>query len=140
VDDNQVTLTNLVMPQLEADRNTPPEHGEVSPQATVSEIEQTIERVGARYVDDLRMLSAEFGRFYDAKLVAKDEQIADLQLRLEQAERERDTLAGRLQELKHTGERYVTDLRALSAELSRRVEDAERERTALEPRLQVGGS
>ncbi len=140
MDDDQVTLTNLVMPRLEADENAPAARGELPPQAAWGEIEQTIERVGARYVDDLRMLSAEFGRFYDAQLAAKDEQIADLQLRLEQAERERDTLAGRLQELKHTGERYVMDLRALSAELSRRVEDAERERTALEPRLQVGGS
>ena len=120
----------------------------------VSEIEQAIERIGARYVADLRALSEEFGRFYNAQLTAKDEQIAELsrfhdaQLaardeqivelsrRLETAERERDALEARLHKLTDTGARYVSDLRALSEELSRRLAAAERDREVLEARVQ----
>ncbi|MDP9371612.1 MAG: hypothetical protein M3Q65_03980 [Chloroflexota bacterium] len=138
MDDDQVTLTNLVVPQMEPHDRV--DRTQVPPQATLGEIEQTIERIGARYVDDLRMLSAEFGRFYDTQLAAKDGQIADLQRRLETAERERDTLADRLQEVRQTGDRYVADLRALSEELQRRAEHADRERHALETDGRVGGS
>ncbi len=113
---------------------------QVPEQAALGEIEQTMDRISARYVDDLRTLSAAFSRLYDAQLAAKDGQIADLQRRLEAAERERDTLADRLQEVRQTGDRYVTDLRALSEELQRRAEHADRERHALETDGRVGGS
>ncbi len=138
MDDDQGTLTNLVVPQM--GRHDRVERTPVPPQVTVGEIEQTIERIGARYVADLRMLGAELGRFYDTQLAAKDGQIADLQRRLEAAERERDTLAERRQDIRQPGDRYVADLRALSEELQRRAERAERERHALKADRQAGGS
>jgi hypothetical protein len=102
--------------------------------AAADAIEQTIEQVGARYIEDLRMLSKEFERFYEAQLAAKDARIAELSRLVKAADRERDTLEQRLRDLQRSGERYITDLRALSQELSRRLEVGEDEDTALEER------
>ena len=129
----------------------------VAQQAAVAgDIEQAIERIGARYVADLRALSEEFGRFYNAQLTAKDEQIAELsrfhdtQLaardeqvaelsrRLEVAERDRSSLEARLRKVTDTGAQYVSDLRTLSEELNRRLEAAARDREDLDARVQQG--
>lgn len=133
-----------------ADLGTPglePGQGETRRPATAmtSEIEQVIERIGARYVADLRALSDEFNRFYSAELDAKnrqiveinqahraqlaarDEQIAELVQRVKAAEDGRDVLEARARQFTHASTRYVADLRALSEDLGRRVEAAERQ-------------
>lgn len=107
------------LPQVE------PDSSEVHQQVTLAEIEQVIDRIGTRYIADLRTLSEEFGRFYEAQLTAKDEQIAELSQRLELAERERDKLEAQLQELKHTSARYIANLRALSEELTQHIDSTE---------------
>src|SRR5215217_6751406 len=87
-------------------------------QTTSTEIEQAIERIGARYITDLRTLSEEFGRFYAAQLGAKDKQIAELRDRLASVERERDMLAAQTSELKRSSTKYIANLQALSQEIS----------------------
>ena len=94
----------------------------------LAEIEQAIERIGARYVADLRALSEEFSRFYSAQLAAKDESIAELSRRVETAERERDALAARIRQLQDISAKYVADLRAVIGEPGRHMEAPERER------------
>jgi chromosome segregation ATPase len=110
------------------------------------EIDQLIEQIGARYIADLQALSEQFGRFYAAQLAVKDQQLAELQQRLEMAERERatqhaqltelqqrletaererDTHAAQMRELKRAGARYIADLRALSDQLSEHVDLSE---------------
>jgi len=70
---------------------------------TPTQIEQAIERTGQKYVTDMAALydriSAELGQVYegqiaakDQALAAKDETIAELRRRAEQAEAERDRL------------------------------------------------
>jgi len=118
------TMDNEPPPQSKLDSVEARQHG------MPSEIEQLIERIGARYIDDLRTLSEQFGRFYDAQLTAKDEQIADLSQRLEVAERQRDTLEAQHQELKRTSASYVANLRTMSEELSRHLEYTEDEHDA----------
>jgi chromosome segregation ATPase len=120
-----------------------------------SAIYQLIEQIGTRYIADLQALSQQFGRFYDAQLAAKDqqlielqqrlltaerehasqeEQIAKLQQRLEIVERERDTNVVHISELKRTSARYIAHLRALSDQLSKQVDLSE----AAEQSLEVG--
>ena len=110
------------------------------------EIDQLIEQIGTRYIADLQALSEQFGRLYDAQVAVKDQQLADLQQRLETAERERDTRgdllaelqprldtaererdthAAQIRELKRASARYIADLRALSDQLSEQVELSE---------------
>jgi len=101
------------LPRLE------PDSSQAHQQVTLGRIEQVIDRIGARYIADLRMLSEESSRFYEAQLIAKDKQIAELSRRLEVAERERDALEAQKRELKRTSTKYIVDLRALSEELSR---------------------
>jgi len=96
------------------------------------EIEQLIEEIGGRYIADLQALSEEFSRFYGAQLALKDDQIAKLQQRLETAERERDTNAAQMRELKRASARYVADLRALSDQLSQHVDLSETADQAVE--------
>ncbi len=91
----------------------------------LAEIEQIIDRIGTRYIDDLRTLSDEFGRLYEAQLTAKDQQIAELSQRLEVAEREHAELEAELHELKRISARYIDNLRGLSNELSRYMDRAE---------------
>src|SRR5947207_15152561 len=86
---------------------------EMDDSASADEIEQLIERIGARYIADLRVLSEEFGRFYDAQLAEKDVRIAELSRHVEVAEHERDALERRIYDLQRSGERYIADLRAL---------------------------
>jgi len=120
----------------------PPQSEQDSPEARQqgmpSEIEQLIERIGARYINDLRTLSEKFNGFYDAQLTAKDEQIADLSRRLEAAERERDALEAQLQDLKHTSASYIANLQAMSEELSRHLEYSEGEGDAVKAPNQGG--
>jgi chromosome segregation ATPase len=119
------------------------------------EIEQLIEQIGARYIADLRALSEQFSRFYDAQLAVKNRQLAELrerletaererdrgnellaklQQRLETAERERETNAAQMRELKRASARYIADLRALSEQLSQQVDLSE----AADQALQAG--
>ncbi len=102
-----------------------PGSSEAHQQVTLVEIEQLIDRIGARYIADLRTLSEEFGRFYEAQLTAKDEQIAELSQRLETAERERAELEAQIHDLKRTSARYIANLRALSEELSQHIDSTE---------------
>jgi membrane protease YdiL (CAAX protease family) len=78
-----------------------------------AEIEQAMERLGAQRIADLRGLSEELGRFYQAQLSKKNEQIAALRQSVEGAERERDASDAQLQELKHICSGYISDLQAL---------------------------
>jgi hypothetical protein len=115
---------------------------DASQNAAPIEIDQLIEQIGARYIADLQALSEQFGRFYNAQLVVKEQQIAELQQRLltvererasqdeqlielqqrlEITERERDTSAAQMRDLKRTSARYIADLRALSDQLSEQV-------------------
>ena len=101
-----------------------------SDETSLAGLERVIERVGARYIADLRELSDEFSRFYEAQLQAKDEQIADLIQRVEAAERAKDDMAARIDELRHARSRQVAEMRALSEELIRRITEAERDHHA----------
>jgi hypothetical protein len=102
---------------------------EAHQQNTPPQIEQVIERIGERYITDLRMLSEEFHRFYTAQLTAKDEQIAELSQRVEATERERDALEARLHELRRASERYLADLHTLSGEFGRHEGDRDASET-----------
>ena len=101
-----------------------PQH-EANDVAAPADIKRTLERIGARYLADLRTLSDEFSQFYGAQLGAKDEQIAELTRRLEAAEEERDSAEARAQELKDASARYVAQLRTVYEELSRQLEVAD---------------
>ncbi len=85
------------------------------------EIEQLLDRIGARRLADLRELCDAFGRVYAAELAAKDEQIAELQRRADTAAREREALAARVQDLERVNTRQAAELRALSAEVAERL-------------------
>jgi len=100
-------------------------------QVISADVEQVIEGLGIRYMADLRMLSEKLNRLHTAQLTAKDEQIAQLNRRVEAAERERDTLAVRLRERARIDARYISDLRALNGKFSWPMEAAEREHDAL---------
>jgi chromosome segregation ATPase len=106
------------------------EPDDVSHETKLAALERLIERVGARYIADLRELSEEFSRFYEAQLEAKDGQIAELARRAEAAERAKNDVAARLDELRHARSRQVAELRALSEELVRRVAETEHEHHA----------
>jgi len=109
-------------PQLDQDEQS---HG-----TSLAALERVIERVGARYIADLRELSEEFSRFYEAQLQAKDEQIAELVQRARDAERAKDEAAARLDELRDARARQVAEVRALSEELIRRITEAEHDHQA----------
>src|SRR5215216_997256 len=94
-----------------------PDPNEGHQQVVATQIEQLIERIGERYIADLRTLSEEIARFYEARLIAKDEQIAELSRRVEAAERERNALEARIHDLKLASERYIADVQALGEEL-----------------------
>lgn len=101
--------------QLSAEMISSKAPAHVSP----TDIEQTIERIGAQYIADLRTLSDEFVRFYNMQLAEKDAQIKDLGQRLEAATQERDKLREEIDELRRTSAEYVNELRVLSENLSR---------------------
>ena len=113
--------------------------GQADQHVTLTEIEQVIEKIGANYIADLRMLSTEFERFYDAELTAKDAQITELSQRLEDVERERDAFEARIRELKHAGERYISHLHSLTEELGGDTDPTAGEPDALEVRERGGG-
>lgn len=96
---------------------------EAPSQMTSADIEQAIERIGARYIADLRTLSNQFSRFYHAQLAAKDQQIAELRQRLESVGRERALLEAQVHDLKQIGAKYIADMHVLSEELSRHIEN-----------------
>jgi hypothetical protein len=96
---------------------------ETPQQVTLVEIEQRLERIGARYVADLRELSEAFARFYAAQLAAKDEQIAELNRGLAAARARVD----QLQQAQHEHDTLATNMRE--------VEDIKHERDALAARL-----
>jgi chromosome segregation ATPase len=133
--------------QLERNRSQEQQH------TPLTEIEQIIQQIGARYIADLRILSEAFHQFYGDQLTAKDEHITELNQRLEMAERDRkaqehhiaepssklevverdrDALEARILELKDASERYISHLRALSEELGTHVAPAEDEPKALD--------
>jgi hypothetical protein len=101
-----------------------------SEQEAPAEIEQVIEQIGTRYIADLRTLNECFIRFYEARLVAKDEELAELRRRIEAIESERDAREAELRDLRRVSARYIADLRTLGEELSRRVELNESEDTS----------
>lgn len=119
---------------------------DVSQSESPIEIDQLIEQIGTRYIADLQALSEQFGRFYDAQLAVKaqqivelqerlltaererdrgDQQIAQLQQRLETAERERDNNTAQMRELRRASAGYAADLRALSDQLTQQVDLSE---------------
>jgi len=95
---------------------SPADPSEMHQDVAATQIEQLIEHIGAGYITDLRTLSEEIGRFYEARLIAKDEQIAELSRRVEATERERKALEARIHDLKSASERYLANLRALHEE------------------------
>jgi hypothetical protein len=107
-------------------------------QVTPAEIEQIIERIGTKYITDLRMLSEGFRQFYEAQLAEKDEQIAELARRVEVAERERDAFDARMRELRSTSEQYIATLQALSEGLDRQKKLTEDERNAADAHAREG--
>jgi hypothetical protein len=106
--------------------------GEADEQGAPAKLDQVLEQIGARYIADLRALSEEFDRHYATQLAAKDQQIAELQRRLETAERTRDAREAQIRELKRASARYIADLRAMSEDLSRHVDLSEAEDNAFE--------
>ncbi|MDP9375479.1 MAG: hypothetical protein M3Q65_24145 [Chloroflexota bacterium] len=71
---------------------------------TPAEVERVVERTGAKYVADMRVLFEQVGQLYEAQLAtqaaalaAKDETIAELRRRAGVAEVERDELRARLE-------------------------------------------
>ncbi len=102
-----------------------PDASAVPQQVTLAEIEQIIEHIGARYITDLRMLSEEVRRYYEAQLTAKDEQIENLRQRLEAGERERAKLEAHMSDLK----RYLAHMQTLSEELSQHLDSSHGEWT-----------
>jgi chromosome segregation ATPase len=117
MDDADATRAGVDLPQ-ETTAN--------APESMLGDVEQLIEQIGTRYIDDLRMLSAQFKRLYEAQLAAKDERIAVLQSQLRSMEQERAVLEERLEELQQTGKQYVANLHALSDDLRRHIESTAR--------------
>ncbi len=113
---------------------SPADPSEVHQDVAATQIEQLIEHIGARYIADLRTLSEEIGRFYEARLIAKDEQIAELSRRVEATEREREALEARIHDLKSAHERFLANLRALPEELGRRIEGADHDHDTIPAR------
>jgi uncharacterized coiled-coil DUF342 family protein len=88
----------------------------VSSNVSPADIEQTIERIGSQYISDLRTLSDEFVRFYNAQLAEKDAQIKDISRHSESMQQERDKLREQIDELRRASIHYVNELRAVSEE------------------------
>jgi membrane protease YdiL (CAAX protease family) len=82
-------------------------------------IEQVIEQIGERHIADLRLLSERLQQLYAGRLSAKNEHIAELSLRVEIVEHERDDLEARMHGLHWASERHIADLQVLSENLSR---------------------
>lgn len=105
-------------------------------------VEDAIERIGARYVADLRELSLSFNRFYETQLDAKEQQIGFALAERDAAQRERDELSRSLQaaEAAREGqEAQIVELRAQltlaedrAGQLSERDQELEYLRQALE--------
>ena len=93
-------------------------------EATPDNIKRSLERIGARYLADLRTLSEEFNEFYGAQLTAKDERIAELTRRLEAAERAQQQSEARNRELEATVERHIATLRGVYEGVSQSLQDA----------------
>ena len=100
---------------------------EASREQQMAEIELLIEQIGARYVADLRELSQAFGRFYETRLDAKEDQLATMTRRAEAAERTCATLEVQLTDLRQARAHQAAELRALSEDLIRRAAEAERD-------------
>ncbi|HET8626941.1 MAG TPA: hypothetical protein VFL91_05960 [Thermomicrobiales bacterium] len=130
----EVALAEAAPPDAyEAPDAVPPPPGP-APVMTLTEIEQTIERIGARYIADLRALSAEFSEFYAAQLAAKDEQIADLTRRVETATRANDELAAQSIELQRAHDVLVAQLdeaQAAHDDLAARLDEVRQDRDDL---------
>ncbi len=76
---------------------------EAAYRVTPAEVERVVERTGAKYVADMRVLFDQVGQLYEAQLAtqaaaltAKDETIAEVRRRAAVAEAERDELRARL--------------------------------------------
>ena len=65
-----------------------PDTASVHPPRMPAELEQLIERIGARYIADVQLLSDAFHRFYAAQLTQQEQQIRVLSQRLEIIERQ----------------------------------------------------
>jgi hypothetical protein len=103
---------------------------EAAPEVTLTNVEEAIAQVGARYVTDLRDLAEWFGRYYSEQLVAKDEKIAGLAQRLELVEREGEELQAEIQRLKQTKAQYVNELRSITQGLNERLAEIENDSEA----------
>ncbi|HEX5504732.1 MAG TPA: hypothetical protein VFW96_19095 [Thermomicrobiales bacterium] len=105
---------------------------------TLTDLEQTIERIGARYIADLRALSGEFSEFYAAQLAAKEDQIADLGLRADSAARANDALAAQSVELQRAQDVLLAQLdeaQAARDDLAIRLDEVRRDRDDLAAQL-----
>ena len=72
---------------------------------TPAEVEQAIERTGAKYVADMQTMFDRVGALYEGQLAAQRETIAELRRRAEAAEVERETLR---RELAHAQQSQVS--------------------------------
>lgn len=105
---------------------------------TLTELEQTIERIGSRYIADLRALSGEFSEFYAAQLAAKDDQIAGLTRRVESATRANDDLAAQSVELQRAQDVLLAQLdetQAARDDLAIRLDEVRQDRDDLAAQL-----
>jgi chromosome segregation ATPase len=130
----EVALADADPPDTYEAPEAAPPPGKPAPAMTLTEIEQTIERIGARYIADLRALSAEFSEFYAAQLAAKDEQIAALTRRAEAATRANDELAAQAAELQRAHDVLVAQLdeaQAAHDDLSARLDEIREDRDDL---------
>ncbi len=99
---------------------TPAPDGALRPVAS-DELEQLLDRIGARHLTDLRELCDAFERVYAAELAAQDRQLAASRRGAEAVARERDTLAARVHDLERANTQQAAELRALSAEVAGRL-------------------
>lgn len=122
-------------PEFSLASSQPFQPGEALVVSSPGEIERLIEDTGARYVTDLHALTAELGRSYAAQLAARDDQLAALTRRADDAEQARaalreelddtrsarDHLAARLAESRHAEERLAAQLADLRREYGQQI-------------------
>ncbi|HEX5506073.1 MAG TPA: hypothetical protein VFW96_25875 [Thermomicrobiales bacterium] len=111
-------------PELSLAPPHPFQPGEALVVSTPGEVERLIEDTGARYVADLRVLTAELGRFYAAQLAVRDDQLAALTRRADDAEQARAALREELD-----------DTRSARDHLAARLDESEREGARLAAQL-----
>jgi excisionase family DNA binding protein len=110
-------------------------------QVTPAEVEQAIERTGARYVADFAALydriSAEVGRLYEGQLAAKDETLAAKDEAIDELRRRAELAEERASNERAERAALVAAKNQTIAELQHRADLAEQEAVALRERVLV---